>query len=387
MSQWVEKEVSISTIKDLLAGGFEVEVESPDGWVGVAGYVEKGEFEEFSVSTSDGKRVSVNRDHLFKTPLGTWVRAAEISSPDYLGRYIMTRDGAREFHAENTGRMIPIVDIQVDHENHRYYAAGIESHNTGIGKTLSLCSLAANDVRDGRQALYLSNEISREKVGMRVDCNLLDVPIEELPSTPFADYSRRMEAVRSRYLGRLVIEDFPTATAGASHFRYLMRELRLKKRFKPDVVYVDYLNLCASSRYAKGASSKYDYVMSVSEELRGLAVEEEVAMWSATQLNREGYKSSDPGIENISDSFGSAFTADFSVVMSTSEQLERLGQVMVKQTSKNRYADWRKLKRFVLGIDTSRQRLYDVENSAQEDVFKGPRMESVLSKEKTSSFR
>ena len=240
---------------------------------------------------------------------------------------------------------------------------------TGVGKTLFMTHCAASNMMIGKNVLYITMEMAEERIAERIDANLLNVRVDELSILPKDVYDKKVEKVRSKTVGKLIVKEYPTASAGSANFRYLLNELRLKKNFVPDVIYIDYLNICASSRIKAGSNvNSYTLIKTIAEELRGLAVEFNVPVISATQTNRSGFSDSDIGLENTSDSFGLPMTADFMFAIITSEELEGLGQLMVKQL-KNRYNDPTAFRRFVIGVDRSKMRLYDVEQSAQEDIL------------------
>ena len=236
----------------------------------------------------------------------------------------------------------------------------------GGGKSLSLCHFTAGYLTQGKNVLYISLELSEEELSKRIDANLMNITMDDLMALPKDLYDKKIASIKQRTNGKLVIKEFATATASTIHFRALLNELNLKKGFVPDVIMIDYLNICASARLKPGAGvNSYTFVKAIAEEIRGLAVEYNVPIWSATQLTRSGYTSTDPGMEDTSESFGLPATADFFVALVVTEQLTQLGQIMVKQL-KNRYNDPGINKRFVLGIDRSKMRLYDVEASAQD---------------------
>jgi len=240
---------------------------------------------------------------------------------------------------------------------------------TGVGKSLAMCHMASSNLLDGKNVLYITMEMAEERIAERIDANLLNVTLDDLRSLPESSYMKKMERVKNKTSGKLFIKEYPTASAGVGHFRHLINELRLKKSFSPDIIYVDYLNICASSRMKMGSSiNSYTYIKAIAEEIRGLAVEQNVPIWSATQTTRSGYSNSDVGLEDTSESFGLPATADFMMAIVSTEELEQLGQVMVKQL-KNRYGDPNSEKRFVLGIDRPKMRLYDVEQTAQDDLI------------------
>jgi len=240
---------------------------------------------------------------------------------------------------------------------------------TGVGKSLFMCHHAASCLSQGHNVLYITMEMSEEKIAERIDANLLDVSMSELHTLSKKDYNRKFEMLRSKTHGKLIIKEYPTAAASALHFRALINELQLKKTFKPDIIFIDYLNICTSARVRPGSNvNSYSYIKSIAEELRGLAVETGVPIVSATQTTRSGFTNSDPGLEDTSESFGLPATADFMFALISNEELDNLGQIMVKQL-KNRYSDPNYYKRFVVGIDRSKMRLYDAEASAQLDVI------------------
>mgnify|MGYP003332888526 FL=1 len=239
---------------------------------------------------------------------------------------------------------------------------------TGVGKSLFMCHVAAGCMVQGKNVLYITMEMAEEKIAERIDANLLNVSVDDLVSLPKEMYDKKIEKLRAKTVGKLIIKEYPTAAASATHFRTLLNELNLKKSFVPDIIFVDYLNICCSSRIKAGANvNSYTYVKAIAEELRGLAVEFGVPIVSATQTTRSGYSSSDPGLEDTSESFGLPATADLMFALVSSEELEEMGQIMVKQL-KNRYNDPGYYKRFTLGIDRAKMRLYDIEQSAQEGL-------------------
>lgn len=236
---------------------------------------------------------------------------------------------------------------------------------TGVGKSLFMCHVAAGCMSQGKNVLYITLEMAEEKIAERIDANLLNVTVDDLMELPKDIYDKKVKRVKEMTTGKLIIKEYPTASASAIHFRTLLNELNLKRNFVPDIIFIDYLNICCSSRIKAGANvNSYTYVKSIAEELRGLAVEFGVPIVSATQTTRSGYTNSDPGLEDTSESFGLPATADLMFALISSEELEALNQIMVKQL-KNRYSDPTTHKRFVLGIDRSKMKLYDVEQDAQ----------------------
>jgi archaellum biogenesis ATPase FlaH len=240
---------------------------------------------------------------------------------------------------------------------------------TGVGKSLFMCHCAAANLMSGKNVLYITMEMAEEKIAERIDANLLNEPMDMLAMLPKEAYDKKIERIKNKTLGKLIIKEYPTASAGAAHFRHLLGELKLKRNFVPDIIYVDYLNICMSSRLKYGSNvNSYTYIKSIAEEIRGLAVEFNVPIVSATQTTRSGYTNTDLGLEDTSESFGLPATADFMFALITSEELEDLGQILVKQL-KNRYNDPSHHRKFVVGVDRSKMRLYNVEQSAQDDII------------------
>lgn len=236
---------------------------------------------------------------------------------------------------------------------------------TGVGKSLFMCHVAAGALSQNFNVLYITLEMAEEKIAERIDANLLNVKLDDLANLPKETYDRKISRIKENIKGKLIIKEYPTASASAIHFRTLLNELAIKKNFKPDLVFIDYLNICGSARLKHGANvNSYSYIKAIAEELRGLAVEFKVPIVSATQTTRSGYTNTDPGLEDTSESFGLPATADFMFALITSEELEKLNHIMVKQL-KNRYNDPTTNKRFVVGIDRAKMKLYDVEASAQ----------------------
>lgn len=238
---------------------------------------------------------------------------------------------------------------------------------TGVGKSLFMCHVAASALTQGKNVLYITLEMAEERIAERIDANLLNVPIDQLGNLSKDMFTKKVSDLSRKTAGKLIIKEYPTGSAHAGHFRALLNELKLKRQFEPDVIFIDYLNICASSRMKGmgGAINSYNYVKAIAEELRGLAVEYDVPVFSATQTTRSGYSNSDVGLEDTSESFGLPATADLMFALISTEELEGLGQIMVKQL-KNRYNDPTFNKRFVVGVDRAKMRLYDVDESEQE---------------------
>lgn len=243
---------------------------------------------------------------------------------------------------------------------------------TGVGKSLFMCHVGASALNLGKNVLYITMEMSEERIAERIDANLLDVPIDQIEHMSKEMFSNAVNRLKTKTNGKLIVKEYPTGSANANHFRALLNELKLKKGFQPDIIMIDYLNICASSRMKMGGSvNSYAYIKAIAEELRGLAVEFDLPIVSATQTTRTGFNSSDPGLEDTSESFGLPATADLMFALVSTEELEAQGQLMVKQL-KNRYNDPNKNKRFLIGIDRSKMRLYDVDDTDQDLVNDTP---------------
>ena len=239
---------------------------------------------------------------------------------------------------------------------------------TGVGKSMFMCHMAASSIAQGLNVLYITMEMAEERIAERIDANLLNISLSDIENISKQEYERRFSSLKSKTHGKMIIKEYPTAGASVLHFRALINELNLKKNFRPDIVFIDYLNICASSRIKQGGSvNSYTYIKSIAEELRGFAVENNVPVVSATQTTRSGFSNTDVGLEDTSESFGLPATADFMFALISTEELEQLGQIMVKQL-KNRYSDPNHYKRFVVGVDRAKMRLYDAEQSAQTDI-------------------
>ena len=264
---------------------------------------------------------------------------------------------------------------------------------TGVGKSLFMCHMASSCLLQGKNVLYVTMEMAEEKIAERIDANLLDISLNDLQDLPKEMYDRKIKRVRDKTKGKLIIKEYPTASAHVGHLRHLLQELSLKKDFVPDMMFIDYLNICASSRVRPGGQvNTYSYVKSIAEEMRGLAVEFDVPIMSATQTNRTGFVSTDIGLEDTSESFGLPATADFMFAVMSTEELQELDQIMIKHL-KNRYNDPTYNRRFVLGIDRAKMRLYDCEQSAQDELIDtGPVMDNSetgarMQSEKMDNFK
>ena len=239
---------------------------------------------------------------------------------------------------------------------------------TGVGKSLFMCHLASSVLLQGRNVLYITMEMAEEKIAERIDANLLDINIRDLAEVPRQSYEKKIHNLMKKNVGTLIIKEYPTASAHVGHFKTLMSDLSMKKSFKPDIIMIDYLNICASSRYKGSIVNSYTYVKAIAEELRGLAVECNVPIVTATQTTRSGYNSSNIELTDTSESFGLPATADLMFALISTEELEQMGQIMVKQL-KNRYNDLSANRKFLIGVDRAKMRLHDIEQSAQSDLL------------------
>ena len=257
---------------------------------------------------------------------------------------------------------------------------------TGVGKSLFMCHMAAGALSQGKNVLYITMEMAEERIAERIDANMMNVAIDDLKNLPKQMFDDRITKIKNKTEGKLIIKEYPTASAHAGHFRALLNELHLKKTFRPDIIFIDYLNICASSRYKlSGNVNSYMYIKGIAEELRGLAVEHDVPIVSATQTTRGGYGNSDVELTDTSESFGLPATADLMFALISTEELEKLGQLLVKQL-KNRYADPSLHKRFVVGVDRAKMRLYDLDMSAQKNLLKEPQKDQAPNFVTSSKF-
>lgn len=259
---------------------------------------------------------------------------------------------------------------------------------TGVGKSLFMCHVGAASLTQGKNVLYITMEMSEERIAERIDANLLDVPIDQLEHLSKEMLTNKVSTIASRTNGKLIIKEYPTGQANTSHFRALLNELKLKKNFIPDIIFIDYLNICASSRMKGmgGAINSYSYIKAIAEEIRGLAVEFNVPIVSATQTTRAGYASSDIGLEDTSESFGLPATADLMFALISNEELNSLGQILVKQL-KNRYNDPTQYKRFALKVDRSKMRLEDADGGSDGLVDDTPTFDKTAMNERFKDFK
>lgn len=315
-----------------------------------------------SISIIDGKHGSLTKNAL----PDLLQKALSVSFDTNVGHdYIENVDQRYDFYHEQEER----IPFDIDYFN-RITKGGLPNKTlnialagTGVGKSLFMCHVAGSCLSIGKNVLYITMEMAEERIAERIDANLLNIPMDQLENISKPMLTGKVEELASKTDGKLIIKEYPTGSANANHFRALLNELKLKKNFVPDIIFIDYLNICASARMKAmgGSINSYTYIKAIAEELRGLAVEFDVPVVSATQTTRSGFSSSDPGLEDTSESFGLPATADLMFALISSEELEALGQIMVKQL-KNRYNDPNKHKRFVVSIDRSRMKLYDADN-------------------------
>jgi replicative DNA helicase len=347
-----------------------------------------------SIHIADGKDENKNRDAI----PSILSDALSVSFDNNIGHdYLQNAEQRYEFYHRKEDK----IEFDLEHFN-KITKGGLPNKTlnialagTGVGKSLFMCHVASSVLLQGRNVLYITLEMAEERIAERIDANLLNVPIQQLVDLPRQMFETKVNSIAKRTQGSLIIKEYPTASAHAGHFKALLNELSLKKSFRPDIIFIDYLNICASSRYKAGSNvNSYSYIKAIAEELRGLAVEFAVPIVSATQTTRSGYGNSDVELTDTSESFGLPATADLMFALISTEELEQLGQIMVKQL-KNRYNDPTVFKRFVVGIDRAKMKLYDVEQSAQKDISNsGQREEEYVhddeknpSKEKFGAFK
>ena len=340
-----------------------------------------------SISIIDGKHKSLTKNAL----PDLLSKALGVSFDTNIGHdYIENVEERYEFYHEDEER----IPFDLDYFN-KITKGGLPNKTlnialagTGVGKSLFMCHMAGNVLVQGKNVLYITLEMAEERIAERIDANLLNIPLDQLQHITKDMLTSKVDELSSRTNGKLIIKEYPTGSAHTGHFRALLNELKLKKNFVPEMIFIDYLNICSSSRMKGmgGAINSYTYIKAIAEELRGLAVEFDVPIVSATQTTRSGYTSSDPGLEDTSESFGLPATADLMFALISSEELEALGQIMVKQL-KNRYNDPNFKKRFVVGIDRSRMRLYDAEQAEDGVVDDVPAFDKSQMNERFKDFK
>jgi len=337
-----------------------------------------------SVKIADGKDEKKNRDAI----PSILSEALSVSFDDHIGHdYFADAESRYEFYHLKEDK------IQFDLDMFNKITKGglprktlnIALAGTGVGKSLFMCHQAASCLMEGKNVLYITLEMAEERIAERIDANLFNVDIKSIIELPKPMYDTKVEKITKKTHGQLIIKEYPTASAHAGHFRALLNELHLKKSFTPDIIFIDYLNICSSSRYKGTIVNSYTFVKAIAEELRGLAVEANLPIVSATQTTRSGFGSTDVDLTDTSESFGLPATADFMFALISTEELEALNQIMVKQL-KNRYNDPTMYKRFVVGIDRSKMKLYNVEDSAQKNIVDSGQDDSEVSEKTTRSF-
>ena len=314
-----------------------------------------------SIQIIDGKHQSLTKNAL----PDILTKALAVSFDTNIGHdYLENVDQRYEFYHEQEARIPFDLDLlnKITKGGLPNKTLNIALAGTGVGKSLFMCHVAANALTQGRNVLYITMEMAEERIAERIDANLLNVPIDQLDKLSKSMLTTKVESIASKTHGKLIIKEYPTGSANTAHFRGLLNELKLKKSFTPELIFIDYLNICSSSRMKAmgGSINSYTYIKAIAEELRGLAVEFDVPIVSATQTTRSGFGNSDPGLEDTSESFGLPATADLMIALVSNEELAAQGQILVKQL-KNRYNDPNVHKRFVIGVDRSRMRLYDVD--------------------------
>ena len=334
-----------------------------------------------SVKIADGNDEKLSKDaipEILQQALG-------VTFDEHIGHdYIESADDRYEFYHREEEK------IPFDLEKFNYITKGglpnktlnVALAGTGVGKSLFMCHMASACLLQSKNVLYVTLEMSEEKIAERIDANCLNLSIKDIVDIPQVMFKSKISDLQKKTTGKIIVKEYPTASAHAGHFRSLLNELKLKKSFIPDIIFVDYLNICASSRYKGHIVNSYTYVKAIAEELRGLAVEFDLPIVSATQTTRAGFGSSDPDLTDTSESFGLPATADLMLALISNEEMEELGQIMIKQL-KNRYNDPTMYKRFVVGIDRAKMRLYDCDQGAQDGIIDAGDIEPTTDTKKT----
>jgi len=340
-----------------------------------------------SINIIDGKHASLTKNAL----PDILSKALGVTFDTNIGHdYIEDVESRYEFY-HNKEERIPF-DLQMFNEITKdgvpNKTLNIALAGTGVGKSLFMCHVASSALSIGKNVLYITMEMAEERIAERIDANLLNIPIDQMENVSKGMLTEKVNRIKTKTNGKLIIKEYPTGAANANHFRALLNELKLKKSFEPDIIFIDYLNICASARMKAmgGSINSYTYIKAIAEELRGLAVEFDLPVFSATQTTRSGFTSSDPGLEDTSESFGLPATADLMFALVSSEELEQQGQIMVKQL-KNRYNDPNKHKRFILNIDRSRMRLFDAEAEDQDLVQDTPVFDNSEISQRFADFK
>jgi archaellum biogenesis ATPase FlaH len=335
-----------------------------------------------SVKIADGKDKTRSKDSI----PSILSDALSVSFDDHIGHdYISDSDSRYDFYHKKEEKIPFDLDLfnKITKGGIPNKTLNVALAGTGVGKSLFMCHMASSILLQGRNVLYITLEMAEERIAERIDANLLNVNIQDITNLPKSTYDSKLFKLSEKTRGKLIIKEYPTASAHVGHFKSLLNDLALKKGFRPDIIFIDYLNICASSRYKGTIVNSYTYVKAIAEELRGLAVECNVPIVTATQTTRSGYGNSDVELTDTSESFGLPATADFMFALISTEELENLNQIMVKQL-KNRYNDPTMHKRFVVGIDRAKMKLYNVEDSAQKTLINAGQDEEHESKFKKS---
>lgn len=339
-----------------------------------------------SIQIADGKNEDKNRDSI----PSILSDALSVSFDNHVGHdYLQDYDQRYEYYNRKENKLEFDLDYfnKITNGGLSPKTLNIALAGTNVGKSLFMCHVAGSYLLQGRNVLYITLEMAEEKIAERIDANQMNVNIKDIKDLSKSTFESKINNISRKTQGSLIIKEYPTASAHAGHFKALLNELALKKSFKPDVIFIDYLNICSSSRYKGNISvNSYSYVKSIAEELRGLAVEFNVPIMSATQTTRSGFASSDPELTDTSESFGLPATADFLFALISTDELEQLNQILVKQL-KNRYSDKSTYKKFVIGIDRSKMRLYDVDQSAQKDILDSGQEEEYNDEEHQSDLK
>lgn len=356
---WQESEVSISAIQQLLAEGFEVEIDSLDGYVPVSEFVDKGTYEGYELTCGE-RTVIVNENHLFETTEGWKLTKDLLLEQVYTPIHYLTDSGIEQGYIRKINSLVPIVDLVIDHPNHRYFANGISSHNTNVGKSLFLTDQSAHYLMQNKKVLYITMEMAEEKIAERIDARLMETDLNDLNQIPHSTFMSRIKALREKTASDLIIREYPPHVFNANMLRSLLRELKQKQRFVPDVIALDYLGLCASYRLSPSVG-QYQYLKSVTEEMRGVMVSDEYLGLTAMQTNREGQTSADVDLTDMSESHGISMGADFIFAMMAPPELAAMGAYRFKQL-KSRFGDLNKYNSFLVGVDKAKMTLYNMDN-------------------------
>ena len=338
-----------------------------------------------SVKIADGKDKTRSKDSI----PSILSDALAVSFDDHVGHdYISDSESRYDFYHKKEDKVPFDIDIlnKITKGGLPNKTLNIALAGTGVGKSLCMCHMASSVLLQGRNVIYITLEMAEERIAERIDANLLNINIQDIANLPKSTYESKLTKLAEKTRGKLIIKEYPTASAHVGHFKSLLNDLALKKGFKPDIIFIDYLNICASSRYKGTLVNSYTYVKAIAEELRGLAVECNVPIVSATQTTRSGYGNSDVELTDTSESFGLPATADFMFALISTEELEQLNQIMIKQL-KNRYNDPTTFKRFVVGIDRSKMKLYNLEDSAQKSLTDSGQKDEYEHKDKIANTK